>query len=353
MGINDNITHISTDLSKISGIIRKYYGPIDEIRTILISTSSQWMYSGSRDHLIMKYSLENPVFSRDDEQNQKAVQIATLTGHTGSITLLQEIWDGKLITSSSKDGMIKIWSMTSDKCVYSFQTGHGSVFTFDFIKLGKNRTIIITGGEDGYFRIWNLFFQIRNGKFILSHRLIQQHRVEFNAPVHTVKIHRKLPLFACAGDSNRILIYSISNGEKLRDFVLHRKFVYTLDFHPIEPWVLSAGKEKKINLTDIDKGVIFEIQVPKSISYLKFSSRGGFFLSVGFNNDIRIYNTHKGKVIHNFSWQVGTKLTIGIDKEWKLLAISPFSHGSPQIRLWDFSKILPISADIVGENSRA
>ena len=115
----------------------------------------------------------------------------------------------------------------------------------------------------------------------------------------------------------------------------HQKIIYTMDFHPTLPYLISGGKEKSLFIWNLEtKKVIRKIQTNSSTTFLKFSDNGRFFLSVNLKNEIKIYDFDNQKILQNHKISEGTMLTVGISENWSILVISPFKRQPTSINIF-------------------
>src|SRR5207249_3042340 len=77
----------------------------------------------------------------------------TLTGHTAGVLRVAFAPDGKTLASTSFDGTMKLWDVTTGKHLRTF-TGHrGAVYGPAFSPDGKT---LATSGEDATVRLWDV-----------------------------------------------------------------------------------------------------------------------------------------------------------------------------------------------------
>ncbi|WWC66979.1 uncharacterized protein I206_100886 [Kwoniella pini CBS 10737] len=110
-----------------SNIVATYTSHNKAVRTVTWSPDSQWLYSGSDDHLIVLYDVRAGSKSGSGGKGEGAV--AMLQGHQSWVLKVDASPDGKLLGSGGADSMIKLWDVGQRACV-STSTGTSEIWGF-------------------------------------------------------------------------------------------------------------------------------------------------------------------------------------------------------------------------------
>jgi len=297
----------------------------DEIRVFEFSSDNKWFASGSWDNLVILWKISENNGTRVI-QKQKI-----LNGHSSGITSLKFCEDNRYVISGSKDGTVKIWDIYNEKYIFTLNHNESKVFSID---IGPKNDYIISAGEDRNIFIWKIikdrnknWIKIEKAKIIKSDKYPKE-------KIHVIKVNSRIPIFASIGDENLIYLWDYPSGKLNYRLEGHRKIIYTFDFHPNLPYLISGGMEKNVFIWNLEtKKVIKKIQADSSTTFLKFSSDGRFFLTVSLKNEIKIYNFNDQKIIQKHKINEGSMLTVGISEDWSILAISPFKRQPTSIRI--------------------
>ena len=206
-------------------------------------------------------------------------QITTLTGgHTNEVTDLQLLDDVTLV-SSSLDGYINIWNLTSGHIINQLNDGV-EVFC---IKLLKNRSLLASGDFNGELKIWNL-----------------------------------------TGSTTSTLLYTLSG---------HTNIIYALEVID-EKTMASASEDQTVYVWDLATytNKIHFTQHSQAVTSLKLIGNG--IIASGSNDNlIYIWNTTDGNVLHAL-----TGHTDSISK-MDLLSVNVLVSVSVDktIRMWDIA----------------
>jgi WD40 repeat protein len=297
----------------------------DEIRVIEFSTNNKWFASGSWDNRVILWKII-------DNEGTKIIQKQNiLHEHSSSITSLKFSRDNRYLISGSKDGTVKIWDIYNEKYLFTLNHDDSKVFSID---MGPKNNYILSAGEDRDIFIWKIikdrnknWIKIEKAKIIKSDKYPKE-------KIHVIKVNSRIQIFASIGDENIIYLWDYPSGKLNYRLEGHRKIIYTFDFHPNLPYLISGGMEKNVFIWNLEtKKVIKKIQTDSSTSILKFSDDGRFFLTVSLKNEIKIYDFNDQKILQKHKINEGSMLTAGISNDWSILAISPFKKQPISIRI--------------------
>ena len=110
------------------------------ITTVVVSTDSKFIISGSNDHTVRIWNFQ----SRQQE--------AILLGHSAPVTSLCITTDSKFIISASADRTLIKWSMLS-RTLESVLEGHFA--TINSVSVSKDCKYIVSASNDATIRIWD------------------------------------------------------------------------------------------------------------------------------------------------------------------------------------------------------
>ncbi len=295
----------------------------DEIRVFEFSSDNKWFASGSWDNRVILWKIS-------ERNGIKVIQKQKiLNGHSSGITSLKFCKDNQYIISGSKDGTVKILDIYNEKYIFTLHHNESKVFSID---ISPKNDYIISAGEDRKIIIWKIikdrdknWIKIEKAKIIKSDKGPKE-------KIHVIRFNSHIPIFTSIGDENIIYLWDFPSGKLNYRLEGHQKMIYTMDFHPKFPYLISGGKEKCIFIWNLEtKNVINNIPTDSSITFLKFSDDGRFFLTISLKNEIKIYDFNDKKILQKHKICEGTMLTAGISEDWSILAISPFKKQPTSI----------------------
>ena len=116
------------------------------IRCLSFHPSGEYMIIGTEHSTLRLYDVNTlQCFVSSDARDQ----------HSAAITALDYAQDGRLYTTASKDGSIKIWDGVSNRCVSTFKEAH-SHQPVSSVKFSKNSKYVLSSGKDGNAILWEL-----------------------------------------------------------------------------------------------------------------------------------------------------------------------------------------------------
>ena len=133
-----------------------------------------------------------------------------MSGHTGIITTIKDISNEELL-SSSTDGSIKFWNLTTGVCINSLN-GDENLNCLEILSLGT----AASGGDDFMVNVWD-FRKSQHIKKLKGHK----------GRVNYLKKISKEQLLSGAGDTS-IKMWNITMGTCIANFNGHRNEIKCL-----------------------------------------------------------------------------------------------------------------------------
>ncbi|OLY78801.1 U3 small nucleolar RNA-interacting protein 2 [Smittium mucronatum] len=143
--------NFKTNLSSIEPIIFKN-GHHLSVTCVQISPDGKYVYSGSKDNSIVKWSLELKKRIKTIKGQKKGGKIYNL-GHCDSVLCMAISSDGKFLATGSKDRLIHIWDASTMDYLNTFRQHKDSVTGLAFRK-GQNQ--LYSCSMDRMVKLWNV-----------------------------------------------------------------------------------------------------------------------------------------------------------------------------------------------------
>jgi cleavage stimulation factor subunit 1 len=146
------------DLKETNKKFKKEMKDTHSVRSIKFHPCGDYLLVGTDHHYVRLYeyaSRNSYISSATEQQNQ----------HQLRVNCVDVTMDGRMFTSCSDDGSIKIWDGRTLGCANTFSQAHNAlpVFTSKFSRNGK---YILSSGEDHVVRLWD----ITAGKPVISYK---------------------------------------------------------------------------------------------------------------------------------------------------------------------------------------
>jgi WD40 repeat protein/predicted Ser/Thr protein kinase len=204
-------------------------------------------------------------------------ELATLTGHSGTVTCAAFSPDGSRLATGSHDGTVRIWDTEKHSCVSTLNVTHASVWSLAFTPNGKELmtacnekiefrdtdtwrvrtnfpgelaaisktgTLLATSASNPFYwepagivRLWNW----KTGELLRS----------FDRPGRAVALSFNGSLLAVAGGNSGITIWNTATGKVVRELPT-KDPVWSLNFSPDGRELLSAGWSSNVIVSKVD-----------------------------------------------------------------------------------------------------
>lgn len=332
---------------------RKHTKPINEIA---FSSKGSMIASASNDKTIILW-------------DWKAKQLlSTLSGHSKPVTGLAFHPQGERLISCSTDGTIVLWNTRTRKrvdvlnlvdkpvksCRFSidgkrvlgvFQKNYvktwslgdkgflaslkGHTNSVQSIDISKNGTTLISASQDNTIKIWDIK---KNNHKLIKTFPIKNHRVE-QIRFAPDNIH-----FATAGSNTEIRIWDRrkkSDDENL--FVSlkgHRGKVNSVDYHPSQNLLISAGADKFIMIWNLDqKKFVYKHMGHKGqINTIQFSKAGDKYATGSMDRTVKIWTLKSNRLLFTLKNHQRGVRDVTFSPDGKILASA---SDDKKIILWD------------------
>ncbi len=247
----------------------------------------------------------------------------TLTGHNSMVISLNFSSDGKYLATGGLDGKAIVWDVESGTPVrtISFPDKNLAIFSVDISRDGK---MLATADWGGYVVIWD----IETGKNI---RAISPH--DGNA-VYQVRFSSNGVYIISAGLDRKLKLTEIDTGEEIRVFKGHTDLVNSINLNPEGDRIITAGWDGTIRVWDFMSGLqILKIKAHQGGVYnAKYDPSGKYIVSGGDDFLVKEWDANTGEMVCELAGHLGGVGDVNITKDLKYI-ISGSRDGS--IRIWN------------------
>ncbi len=181
-------------------------------------------------------------------------EIATLTGHAGSIESVDWSPNGKYLASGSEDNTIKLWNVdvSSDKFGKEIATFTGHAGSIESVAWSPNGKYLASGSNDNTIKLWHV--DVSSDKF----------------------------------------------GEEIETFTGHADSIKLVSLSPNGKYLAFVLSDKKINILNIETSEVKEFIIHDSYDlFIKFSLKGKRFVvsAEGKKGRVMVFDVKSGEKI--------------------------------------------------------
>lgn len=236
--------------------------------------------------------------------------VQTFRGHESYITSLAFSPDGKFLASGSRDGTVKIWDLKAGHIGQEFNAREW-VYQIAFSPEGR---LLAASGQTERVRLWDL----------KRKKLVQLFRGY--GPIAFSPDGKLL----AAGGENRIKIFDLDRGKRVKTLSGTYRPIYTLAFSPDGNLLASGGGDKFLRIWDARRGRLLKTLSGHKgdIRDLVFSPDGKVIYTADDQKSIRFWDIKEGEQIG----EIRTSPPLAISPGGKLLVTG---SDRSEILFWD------------------
>ncbi|KAF7651790.1 hypothetical protein LDENG_00105250 [Lucifuga dentata] len=197
--------------------------------------------------------------------------------------------DGHSIISAWNDGKIRVFAPESGRPMYIIHNAHNMGVTA--IAGTRDCKRIISGGEEGEVRVWELQ--------PVGHRLLGIMK-EHKDTITCIKIKSDDKECVSASADGSCIIWDLTRFVSIK-MVLANTMYRTVCYHPEEFHIVTSGTDRKIVYWDVFEGsVLRELEGSQSgsINAMHISQDGKHFVTGGDDRLLKIWDYMEGRVTH-------------------------------------------------------
>lgn len=199
------------------------------VRTVTTSPDHKLIASGGDDKIIRVFNLET------HESNEFELE------HTDWILSLVFSPDGQSIISGSDDGTVKIWNVKTGKCIQTLREHSSSVRA---VAISPDSHWVASGSNDKTVRLYNSQELLHDISILGCH----------NDWVRCLDFHPKRPILASGSYDQKVILWDIISGNKIRSLIGHEAAVISISFSPNGRFLATGSEDETIKIWDIETG---------------------------------------------------------------------------------------------------
>ncbi|MEB3218903.1 MAG: WD40 repeat domain-containing protein [Nostocales cyanobacterium 94392] len=225
----------------------------DRVRTLAFSPDGKKLVSGSNDHQIILWDVENYKSIKKLDKDKG--------GHKHRVLSLAFSPDNNLIASSSRDKTILLWDYNKEDSPIKLGEHDNQVHSITFSPDGH---YLISGGFDNKLKLWD----VRNQECI--HTFYDAHKDR----ILTVGFHPESLVFASAGHDKSIKLWDVETRECCGTLEGHKAAIECIMFSPKGGFLASSSQDQTIKIWNLFTYKCISTIEPESKPYKGMKIKG-------------------------------------------------------------------------------
>ena len=251
---------------------------------------------------------------------------------------------GRFAVSGGEDQTIRLWDITTGRCMYTFRGHQGQVSA---VAISPDGSQLVSGSQDKTVKLWSIaasthLFTFGDAAADSPHPLGWVRQL-FNksqttssgnghkGTVRSVALSADRRYLLSGGDDAAVKLWDAISGKCLHTLKEHKAPVFTVEFSANSRYALSASEDQTIKLWDIAIGQVLQtFQGHHQLTAAAYSPNGQFVLAG--DTPIKLWNVATGQVVQTFNDPGVRAVAFSADQRFL------FSGGADRrLRLWELA----------------
>ena len=246
--------------------------------------------------------------------------LATLTGHSNTVSSVSFSPDGQVLASGSVDETIKLWDVGSRREIATLKGHSGLVYSVSFSPDGQ---VLASGSDDHTIKLWD----VGSRREIAT---LKGHRYD----VYSVSFSPDGQVLASGGSAKTIKLWDVGSRREIATLRGHSNTVNSVSFSPDGQVLASGSFDKTIKLWDV--GSRREIATLKGhsnwVRSVSFSPDGQVLASGSFDDTIKLWDVGSRREIATLKGHSSNVRSVSFSPDGQVLASGSLDNT---IKLWD------------------
>jgi WD40 repeat protein len=296
-------------------LVRKLTGHKDQVNALAITTTGEYLVSGSSDETLRVWDLRNSKGSR------------VLEGHAGPVWAVAPTPDGKQVVSASGDETLKVWDLDSGSEMLTIRGVSRHARSLAITPDGSS--VIALDSTDRNFKIYNL----ANGSEIGA---LEGH--PYHAP--GLAISANGTTLVSAGWDRMVKVWHPERRASMGKN-RHSDFVHAIKFAPDLRSVISGSADASIRIwNSVNGSQLYCLDTESEVSSLAITPDGHYIVSGSKMGAIDVWDCNIPRHAFTLGHHSETVWEIATSRDGRFVmsfSYQPEDRGGSIIRLWDLA----------------
>ncbi|MGH3517874.1 MAG: WD40 repeat domain-containing protein [Haloechinothrix sp.] len=226
------------------------------------------------------------------------------------------VWDqGRRLGAVGRYYVADVWDTSTGR--------HLGMLQPEIESLAATDQVIITGGSDGYLRLWD------------SQRFTETHAWQGHQDrIRVLALAPDGSWFASSGLDPRVRIWDTGTGAPLSTCTGHSECVGALAVSSAGRWLASSDDEGVIRLWQMPSGEAWHVLRGHSymVRTLAITQDDGLIVSGSWDHTVRVWDVATGATVHVLTGHTGPVEVVAVSPDGSLVATGGWDHT---VRVWN------------------
>ena len=243
-------------------------------------------------------------------------RLASLEGHTSTVSSVAFSPDGTYLVSGSSDGEIKLWAVATGEEVVTLESSH----PMTSLVFSPDGTTVASSGHSRTVRLWDVATQTQTASLVAPAYAALS--VSFSAPDGDI--------LAVGYEDGTVTLWDVATQEELATLEEHDGAVHSVSFSADGATLVSGARGGEVRLRDMETGNVAVLTGFKSLSAMALSPNGALLAS-GSQDGSVVLRDLRTRVETPLGGQRPGISALAISSDGEALAMATFTD----LRLWD------------------
>ena len=254
--------------------------------------------------------------------------VKTLRGHSGWITSVNFSSDGSTIVSGSYDKTIKLWDFNTGRMIRTLGgkfLGYIGRAPSDWdlsVEFSPDGTMIVSGSNNNTIKLW----EVSTGRCI---KTLKEHL----DLVNSVGFSPNGSVIVSGSGDKTVKLWNVSTGDCIKTFRGHSSGVQSAGFSPDGRTIVSGSYDKTVKLWDVSDGKCLETLTGHTfgVNSVGFSPDGSTIVSGSYDKTVKLWDVSDGKCIETLTGHSGCVYSVCFSPDGKYIVSG---SGDGTVKLW-------------------
>jgi COMPASS component SWD3 len=211
-----------------------FSGHHNYVFSVAFSPKGNMLVSGGYDEAVMLWDVRSARKMRD------------LPAHSDPVGGIDFVRDGTLIVSCANDGLIRVWDTATGQCLRTLVHEDNAPVTS--VRFSPNGKYILAWTLDSCVRLWN--YIDGKGRCVKTYQGHVNKKYSLAGAFGTYggPPPYQYAFVASGSEDNSIVLWDVSSKNVMQRLEGHKAPVLSVDTHPTEQMIVSAGLDKTIRV---------------------------------------------------------------------------------------------------------